>query len=205
MQIDVINKDGKKISTVELKDALGNDSVNKGLIYEAVRMQLANRRAGTASTKTRGEVRGSNAKPWKQKGTGRARVGTKRNPIWRGGGIAFGPRPRDYSYKMPKKAMRGALLSAIRFKVSEGTFKIIDTVSLAESKTRQAVEMFKNAKLSNALLITENDDKNLLLATRNLKNFKVLKADAINVYDILNYKELVMTKAAFDKVEAATS
>lgn len=202
MELDVLNSKGGKVSTVELQDAVFDGTVNDDLIYEAVKMQLACRRRGTSSTKTRSEVAGSGAKPWKQKGTGRARVGTRSNPIWRHGGIAFGPKPRDYSYRMPKKALRGALKAALQYKLNEGRLKVFESIVLSEPKTKLALEIFKDAKLDNALIVTETDDKNLKRATRNLKDFKFICVDGINVYDVLNHGDLAMTKGALEKVKA---
>lgn len=201
MNIEVINTDGKKVSTVTVSETLFDGKVNKGLIYEAVRMQMATRRSGNASTKTRAEVRGSGAKPWRQKGTGRARFGSKRNPIWRSGGIAHGPRPRDYSYNMPKKAVKGALRSALQYKLNEGKVKLFDNLEIAEAKTRVVVAAMNNIEVGNALFITSEANHNLNLATRNIKGVKYLELKAVNVYDVLKYDTLLMTKEAFEKVE----
>ncbi|MCK5236607.1 MAG: 50S ribosomal protein L4 [Deltaproteobacteria bacterium] len=202
MTVDVIDNKGKKVSSITVNDKVFTGKVNDTLIYETVKMQLAGKRSGTASTKTRGEVRGSNAKPWRQKGSGRARVGTKRNPVWRGGGIAFGPRPRDYSYGMPKKAVKGALKSAVQFKINEGKLKLLETISVSEPKTKLAAEFLKAAELKKALIVTAEVDDNLKLAIRNLRDFKCINVSALNVYDVLRFDELVMTKDAFTKLES---
>lgn len=201
MIVEILSKDGKKVSELNLDDNVYG-AVNEPLFYEVVKMQLANRRAGTASTKTRADVSGGGVKPWKQKGTGRARSGSNRSPVWRHGGTVFGPHPRDYSYKLPKKVMKEAVKSALTLRLKEGTLKIFDAIELNEPKTRQALEIFKNSKLENALVVISGENKNLKLAARNLKDFKVIDANGINVYDILNYDNLVMTKGAFEKVEA---
>ncbi|MEE9613697.1 MAG: 50S ribosomal protein L4 [Thermodesulfobacteriota bacterium] len=200
--VDVLNADGKKVSTLELKEGLFDGKVNEALFYEVVKMQLASRRAGTASTKTRAEVRGSGAKPWKQKGSGRARVGSKRSPIWRHGGVTFGPKPRDYSYKVPKKVVRGALKSALQLKINEGKLRILDTIELKEPRSKEALELFGKAKLTSALVVTDGRSRNLELATRNLQAFKAIDVAGLNVYDVLRYDELVMAKNAFEKVES---
>ncbi len=165
-------------------------------------MQLANRRAGTASTKTRAFVSGGGVKPWKQKGTGRARSGSIRSPLWRHGGTVFGPKPRDYSYNVPKRVVKDALKSALRLKLRDGMLKIFDSIELKEPKSKLALEMLKKSDLSNALIVIDGENRNLDLAVRNLKDYKVINARGINVYDLLNYDNLVITKSALEKVEA---
>ena len=165
-------------------------------------MQMANRRAGTASTKTKGEVSGGGIKPWKQKGTGRARSGSTRSPVWRHGGTVFGPHPRDYSYKLPKKVMKEALKSALRLKIKDGRLKVYETLDIEAPKSRLALEVLKAAKLTSALIVIDGRNRNLELAVRNLKDYKLIGAGGINVYDILNYENLVITRGALEKVEA---
>lgn len=203
MTLDVLNMDGKKAGGVELDEKVFDGSVKESLFHEVVKMQLASRRAGTASTKGRSEVSGGGAKPWKQKGTGRARAGTRSSPIWRHGGTTFGPKPRDYSYKVPKKVMRAALKSAVQYKINEGNLKIFEALDIEEPRTRLAKDAFQKVGLENALLVIDREDgnnKNLNLATRNMREFKVLDVAGINVYDVLRYKELVMTRGAFEKM-----
>jgi large subunit ribosomal protein L4 len=200
MSIDVLNKEGSVVSSVEPDKDIFDGTVNKGLLQETVKMQMACRRAGTASTKGRSDVAGSNAKPWKQKGSGRARAGTKKSPIWRSGGVAFGPHPRDYSYSMPKKAVKVALRSALQYKINEGKIKLFESFDLAEPKTRLAVEAFGKVDLKNALIVLDVVNENLRLAMRNLKGYKLIEAGYINVYDVLRYDELVMTKSAYETV-----
>lgn len=202
MLIDILDNNAKKVSEKELGKTIADGKVNEDLFYEVVKMQLANRRSGTASTKTKGEVSGGGVKPWKQKGTGRARSGSIRSPLWRHGGTVFGPHPRDYSYSVPRKVKKEALLSALRLKVQQGELKIFDSLELKEPKTKSVLDIFKKAKLSNALIVVDGAGKNLKLAVRNLKDFKLIEVAGLNVYDLLNYKELVMTKAALLKVEA---
>jgi large subunit ribosomal protein L4 len=202
MLIDILDNNAMKVSEKELGKAIAGGKINEDLFYEVVKMQLANRRSGTASTKTKGEVSGGGVKPFKQKGTGRARSGSIRSPLWRHGGTVFGPHPRDYSYSVPRKVKKEALLSALRLKVQQGELKIFDSLELKEPKTKSVLDIFKKAKLSNALIVVDGAGKNLKLAVRNLKDFKLIEVAGLNVYDLLNYKELVMTKAALLKVEA---
>lgn len=202
MTADVLNKDGVKVSQVDLNDAIYGAEVKEHLFYEVVKMQMANRRAGTASTKTKGEVRGGGAKPWKQKGTGRARSGSIRSPLWRHGGTVFGPHPRDYSYRVPKKVVKAALKSALSLKLKDGRLKVIDSFELAEPKSRLALEVLKKSNLDNALIVISGENRNLTLAVRNLKDFKVLNAAGLNVYDLLDYDNILITRGALEKVEA---
>ncbi len=202
MMIEVLSKNGSKVSDIDLNEELYGGEVKEHLFYEVVKMQLANRRAGNASTKTKGEVSGGGIKPWKQKGTGRARSGSTRSPVWRHGGTVFGPHPRDYSYKLPKKVMKEALKSALRLRVRDGRLKVYESLELAEPKSKLALEVLKAAKLDNALIVIDGRDRNLELAVRNLKDYKLISAGGINVYDILDYDNLVITRSALEKVEA---
>jgi large subunit ribosomal protein L4 len=202
MNIDILGKDGKKLSSIELNKDVFEGEVKEHLFYEVVKMQLANRRSGTASTKTRAEVSGGGAKPWKQKGGGRARTGSNRSPIWRHGGVVFGPRPRDYSYLVPKKVRKEALKNALRLKAREGLLRVFEEIELKEPRTKEVLGLIKDANLTKALIVAEGENKYLRLAVRNLKGFKFLEVGGINVYDILNHNELVMTRGAFEKVEA---
>ena len=200
MKIDVLNIEGTKVSQVTTKKEFFEAPVNNGLLYEAVKMNRSNKREGNACTKNRAEVSGSGKKLWKQKGTGRARVGSVRSPVWRHGGVVFGPRPRDYSYSIPKKAMRQAVRSAVAHKFTEGKLKIFDAIELAAPKTSAALGVFKKAGIGSALIVTNAMGRNLMLAVRNLKAFKLTDATTLNVYDILKYDGLVFTKDAFEKV-----
>ncbi len=202
MIVDVLDKNGNMVSQLELNENIYSGEVKEHLFYEVVKMQLANRRAGTASTKTRAFVSGGGVKPWKQKGTGRARSGSIRSPLWRHGGTVFGPRPRDYSYNVPKRVVKDALKSALRLKLRDGMLKIFDSIELKEPKSKLALEMLKKSDLSNALIVIDGENRNLDLAVRNLKDYKVINARGINVYDLLNYDNLVITKSALEKVEA---
>ena len=202
MNAEILDKNGSKVSEITLNEEIFGGEVKEHLFYEVVKMQLANRRSGTASTKTKGEVSGGGIKPWKQKGTGRARSGSIRSPLWRHGGTVLGPHPRDYSYKLPRKVMKEALKNALRLRAGEGKIKVFDAINLAEPKTKAALELLKKANLANALIVIEGENRNLELAVRNLKDFQVQKVVGLNVYDILNYDNLVITRSALEKVEA---
>jgi large subunit ribosomal protein L4 len=175
---------------------------NNSLLHEAVRMQLAKRRAGTASTKTKGLVAGGGRKPWRQKGTGRARSGSTRSPLWRHGGTIFGPQPRDYSYKMPKKAWRQALSLAISDRALNGKLVVVESLELAEPKSKQAQAALTALGLNHALIVFGEDDGNFYRAARNLAAHKMLALAGLNVYDVLNYDELLMTTKTAKAIEA---
>ena len=172
--------------------------VRRHLLYEVVNMQRANRRAGTHATKTRGEVSGGGKKPWRQKGTGRARAGSSRSPIWTGGAIIFGPQPRDYSYRLPASARRSALRSALAMRVREGALTVVDKIEIPDGKTKAVAQMLQALGLGRALIIIESANPLLERAARNLPTVKVLRAEGANVYDILRHPNLVVTRAAVD-------
>lgn len=172
--------------------------VRRHLLYEVVNMQRANRRAGTHATKTRGEVSGGGKKPWRQKGTGRARAGSSRSPIWTGGAIIFGPQPRDYSYRLPASARRSALRSALAMRVREGALTVVDKIEIPDGKTKAVAQMLQTLGLGRALIIIEAANPLLERAARNLPTVKVLRAEGANVYDILRHPHLVVTRAAVD-------
>jgi large subunit ribosomal protein L4 len=171
------------------------------LLHDAVRMQLANRRSGTAATKTRGLISGGGRKPWRQKGTGRARAGSTRSPLWRHGGTIFGPQPRDYSYQIPKKAWRGALCLALSQRAKEGKLFVVQSLAIAEPKTKLAKAALDKLGLKHALVIIGEGEDQFQLAARNLASHKVLAAAGLNVYDLLNYDELVMSEATARAIE----
>ncbi|RUM36633.1 MAG: 50S ribosomal protein L4 [Desulfobulbus sp.] len=199
---DVVNISAEKVAEVEVKDELFGVDVNTGVLHDVVCMQRANRRSGNASTKTRGELRGGGAKPWRQKGTGRARSGTKNSPIWRGGGTVFGPRPRDYSYKLPKKVRRLALRMALSARLSEGNMVIVDKFEMAAPKTKEFIGVMQNFDFSNCLVVTEKDDANVQLSARNAVGYKVLPVAGLNVYDILKYPKLMLMQSSLEQLEA---
>jgi len=186
----------------ELSAAVFGRVGHNSLLHEAVRMQLAKRRAGTASTKTRGLIAGGGKKPWRQKGTGLARAGSTRSPIWRHGGTIFGPQPRDYSYKMPKKAWRQALSLAISDRALNGKLVVVESLDLTEAKTKQAQAALTALGLRHALIIFGEDDAIFFRAARNLAAHKLLPLVGLNVYDVLNYDELLMSTKTARAIEA---
>ena len=185
----------------QLPESIFGVSIRPHLLHQTVIMQLNNRRSGTASTKTRGLVRGSGRKPWRQKGTGRARVGSIRSPLWTGGGTTFGPQPRDYSYRLPKKARREALLSALSLRRQDEKIIVIDKLELAETKTKLMREVLKNLGVESALIVIHESDEKVERSARNLGTVKVLRAEGLNVYDILRYEHLVLTEQALGVIE----
>ena len=202
IDLSVHNIKGENIGEVSLRDDIFNTKVNKYLVHQAVKRYLANRRRGTASTKNRSEVRGGGAKPWKQKGTGRARAGTNSSPIWVGGGIVFGPAPRDYSFSFPKKMKVAALKSALSDKLENKKIIIIDKLSLEENKTSKMVEILKNLQaFKKPLIITEKEDSTIALSVRNIKGAQVLPVSKINTYDLINHEKIIITKKALKRIE----
>jgi len=199
---DVVNTSADKVGEIEVSDLLFGVEVNPGVLHEVVCMQRANRRSGNASTKTRGEVRGGGAKPWRQKGTGRARAGTKNSPIWRGGGVTFGPKPRDYSYKLPKKVRRLALRMALSARMDEGSLVIVDQFNMEAPKTSEFVGIMKNFDFSNCLVVTDAANANVQLSARNAVGYKVLPVAGLNVYDILKYPKLMLMQSSLEQLEA---
>lgn len=197
--LDVYNQDGKKLSQLELAKSL-ESPVKKTLLWEIVKMQQANRRAGNAATKTRGMVTGSTKKIYRQKGSGNARHGDIKAPIFVGGGQTFGPLPRDYSYLMPKKARANALKSALALKIKEGKLKIVDKISFSKIKTKDAAKFFSNLGIEDGLLVIEKKDLQIEKSVRNLPHHKVLRVDGINVYDILKYDQLVLTQESLQAI-----
>ena len=185
----------------ELPQAVFGVPVRPHLLHQAVVMQLNNRRAGTASTKTRGKVQGSGRKPWRQKGSGRARAGSVRSPIWVGGGTVFGPAPRDYSYRIPKSARRQALLSALSLKSQEGKVVVVEPADVSEIKTRLMAEAVAALGVESALIVIAERDDRIELSARNLPRVKVLRAEGLNVYDLLRFEHLVLTRDALGKIE----
>ncbi len=197
-KLDIIDKNGRTAAQVELPESIFSRAANDHLIYEAVVNYRANQRQGTAATKTRAEVSGGGKKPWRQKGTGRARVGSTRSPLWRKGGTVFGPQPRDYSYELPKKAKRSALRSALAQKLAAQELVVANELEVKEPKTKEAVALLKAFKLDSALLVDLPDNANLFLAVRNLARVKAVDVSGINIYDVLAHKWLVFSRRAFE-------
>ena len=202
--MDIYNTNKEKVSQVELDKKIFGREVNPHLLYEVVKMQLASRRKGTASTKNRSRVRGGGTKPWRQKGTGRARAGTIRSPLWTGGGIVFGPLPRDYSYRVNKKAKKAALRVALSSKLKDNKLFILDNFYLAEIKTKFFVTILDNLKIEEALII-DNTNINLEKSARNISSVKVLRPEGLNVYDILKYDSLIITQPGLEKITKSLS
>jgi large subunit ribosomal protein L4 len=185
----------------ELKEQIFAHKARRHLLHQAVLMQLANRRAGTAATKSKGFVRGGGKKPWRQKGTGRARAGSIRSPIWVGGGTIFGPQPRDYSYRMPRSARRTALLSALSLKKQEGKLIVVDKLEPEQPKTKIMAKALAALKVQSALIVIPQRDDRVERSARNLPRIKVLRVDGLNVYDLLRYEHLILTEAALRLIE----
>ncbi|MBV5316954.1 MAG: 50S ribosomal protein L4 [Desulfobulbaceae bacterium] len=198
---DVLNTLAEKVGEIELNEALFNVEINTGILHEVVCMQRANRRSGNACTKTRGEVSGGGAKPWRQKGTGRARAGSNRSPVWRGGGTVFGPKPRDYSYSLPKKVKRLALRMALSARNQEGNLIVIDQIDFPEIKTKNFINIMSNFSFDDCLVVTEGVDEKINLSARNAVGFKVLPVAGLNVYDILKYSKLMLLQSSLAKLE----
>lgn len=201
-KIDVLNIKGEAVSEAELKDEIFAVEVSDHAVYEAVKNHLANKRQGTQSAKTRAEVRGGGRKPWRQKGTGRARAGSIRSPLWTGGGVIFAPKPRDYSYKIPKKTKRLALKSALTNKAEESKLIILDEMNFDEISTKKANEALKAVTDERKVLIALGEkDETVYKSFRNIPGVKVMVANHLNVYDIINAGALVMTKDALALIE----
>ena len=201
MNIDVYDAQGQILRQVDIPDGVFGVEVKDHLLYEVVRYQLARRRQGTAHTKSRSAVRGGGRKPWRQKGTGRARAGSRRSPLWRGGGTVFGPMPRTYAYSMPKKKRRAALCGALTLKLRENGFRVIDRFDVAQPKTRQIVQLIKNfTEDSKVLLLIGEPDEALALSARNIQRVKVLPVAGLNVYDLLHHTTVICAEEALDKI-----
>jgi len=198
--LDVYNTNREKVSQVEVSDAIFDAKVKEYLFYDVIRMQLANRRSGTSSTKQRGEVSGGRKKPWKQKGTGRARAGTSRSPVWRGGGITFGPRPRDYSFNLPKKVKKSALCSALTLKRRDEKLLVLDRIELQEVKTKTFKSML-DVLGTGCVLIIDEGNNNLTLSARNIPEVKVLPPDGLNLYDVLSHDAVFITQPCLEKIQ----
>ncbi len=201
--VTVCNSKNEQVGEIELNDEIFNVSIKSHLLHEVVNMQLAKRRAGTASTKGRSEVRGGGRKPWRQKGTGRARAGTRSSPIWRGGGVTFGPKPRDYTPKVNKKIRKQALKMALTSKYKEDQMVVLDSFDLSEMKTKAVVELFEALGMESVLVVIPERNDILEKSASNVPHTKVLRSEGLNVYDILKYRHLMLMKDAVPKIEAA--
>jgi large subunit ribosomal protein L4 len=201
-ELDILDINKNVVGKVQLKDGIFNSEVKEHLLHKSVIAHLANIRRGTHSTKIKSEVRGGGAKPWRQKGTGRARAGSIRSPLWRGGGIVFGPMPRDYSHNVSKKTRRASLISALSLKVKNGDLFVVDKINLEKPKTKGVVSILKNFNINRSVLFLIGDkNKNLEMSARNIPDTRVQRVDSINVYDLLYYDKIICTKDAVSKIE----
>ncbi len=200
-QLDVYDIEKSKVGNVDLDPSIFEAPVKQHLLHAIVNWQLAKRRSGTASTKTKGEVRGGGAKPWKQKHMGRARQGSIRAPQWRKGGVVFGPKPKDWSYNVNKKTKRQALISALSLKYSKGVLIALNEFNLPEIKTKQVADFVKRFELKSALIVVSGENENLLKSAKNLKNIKVIQVDGLNVYDLLKFENLIVTEESLARAQ----
>ncbi|KKB35859.1 50S ribosomal protein L4 [Bacillus thermotolerans] len=201
-KVTVLNQSGAQVGEIELNDSVFGIEPNQHVVFEAVMMQRASLRQGTSKVKNRSEVSGGGRKPWRQKGTGRARQGSIRSPQWRGGGTVFGPVPRSYSYKLPKKVRRLAIKSALSSKVAEQNILVLESLSFDTPKTKEFASVLKNLSVdSKALVVTDVLNENVALSARNIPGVTVVAADGINVLDVVGHDKLIITKAAVEKVE----
>ncbi len=201
--VDVFNQNGEIVESIELDDSIFNAEIKEDLVQRVVVWQLAKRRSGTACTKTRGQVRGGGKKPWRQKGTGRARAGTSRSPIWTGGGTVFGPAPRSYATSLPKKVRKAALISVLSSKFQNDLVKVVDNIELAEPKTKLFAQTVKNLGIEQekALFVTAGKNDSLIRSSRNIYRVLVLPTDGLNVYDLLKFDRLVLLKSSIPMIQ----
>ena len=199
--VAIYNMEGNEVGSLELNDAVFGVEINEHLVHMAVVQQLANNRQGTQKAKTRSEVRGGGKKTWRQKGTGHARQGSIRAPQWKGGGVVFAPKPRDYSFKLNKKEKRAALKSALTSRVNESKFIVVDDLKLDGIKTKRFQEVLNNLKVNKALVILNDNDENVVMSARNIPAVKTALTNTINVYDIMKYDTVVVTKDAVATIE----
>jgi large subunit ribosomal protein L4 len=200
-KLAVYNIGNQKVNDIELDDQIFKVKSNPTLFYDLVRMNLASKRKGSAATKSRALVRGGGAKPWRQKGTGRARAGSRRSPLWRGGGTIFGPMPRDYAFSLPKKERRAALRAALSLKLQEEKLILLDEFPLNGFKTKQVLEVLKRFNVEDALIVTNEKHIFLERSTRNIPSVEVLRADELNVYDILNHEHLILLSPVLTRIQ----
>jgi len=200
-KLAVYNIGNQKVNDIELDDQIFRVKTDPVVFHNVVRMNLASQRKGSAATKNRALVRGGGAKPWRQKGTGRARAGTRRSPLWRGGGTIFGPMPKDYAFSMPKKERRTALRAALSLKLQEEKLILLDEFPLNGFKTKQVLEVLKRFSVENALIVTNEKNVFLERSTRNISNIDVLRAEELNVYDILNHEHLILLSPVLTRIQ----
>jgi len=199
--VDVLNSEGKKVSEAQLPDEIFNTPIKQSVLHHVVRSQLAAKREGTAACKTRGMVRGSTKKLFRQKGTGNARAGSVKSPLRRGGGVVFGPTQRAFTIKVPKKVRKLALKMALSSKVEDNTIFVIDDFKLEAIKTKDLVNILKSLDLSDLLIVSDSEDTNLLMSSRNIPDVKVIKTEGLNVYDILKFKNLLLVESTINNIK----
>ena len=197
----IVNTQNDKVGEIELNDSLFGVEVKPHVLHNIVRMQMAKKRAGTACTKTRAEVRGSSAKPYRQKGTGRARAGNRRSPVWRGGGTVFGPKPRSYSFKLPKKVRKLGVRMALSARMAEERLCILDDFKMDTIKTKDFVSVMNTLNVDNALIVIPSNDDTLERSSRNVPGYKVMPSAGLNVYDILLHKNVILLQSTIDQLE----
>jgi large subunit ribosomal protein L4 len=204
MTVDVVNQQNEKVGSLDLRDEVFGGRIKTDLIHESVVRANAAERRGTHATKTRAMVSGSGKKPWRQKGTGRARVGEIRNPLWRKGGTVFGPQPRSYEYQLPKKVEKGALRAALAQKLRDGQVIVVDALSVSEIRTKAAVEMLKRLGIDGkALLVDVKPEDKLALSVRNIQGVRVVPSNRVSARDVMNTRRVVLTQAALEKLQDA--
>ena len=200
-KIDMLNREGSSVGEVELNDAIFMNQINVPLMHQAIRVYLASLRRGTHSVKGRSDVSGGGKKPWRQKGTGRASFGSSRNPVWRGGGVAFGPVTRDHAISMPKKMRRAALLSALSSKLADGSIIVVDDLAMDTIKTKEIARIMNNLGAANALVVLNDEAYEAAMSLRNIPSYEAVPFDGMNVYNILYHDKLVITKEALAAIE----
>lgn len=203
--VEVLNSTGAKVSEVELPDEIFSIPVKTGVLHEVVRSQLVSKREGTAASKTRGMISGSTKKLFRQKGTGNARAGSVKSPLRKGGGVIFGPSPRSYEIKVPKKVRKLALKMALSTKVSDSRLFVIDALELEEIKTKALADLLSTLKLDDLLIVSDTDDTKLALSSRNIPDVKVIKTEGLNVYDILKFKNLLLVESSIENIKGRLS
>ena len=199
--VNIVNTKNESVGQIELNDAVFNREVKEYILHEVVRMQRAARRAGNACTKTRVEVSGGGRKPWRQKGTGRARAGTNRSPLWRGGGVTFGPKPRDYSFKINRKVRQQAVSMALSARFQEGNLVVPDAFSMDQIKTKEFVQIMNVLDVDNGIIVTDNANENLSKSSRNVNGYKIMSSEGLNVYDLLLHKKVILLQPVIENLE----
>ncbi len=199
--VNMVNTQNESVGEIVLNDDIFNREVKEYILHEVVRMQRAARRSGNACTKTRVEVRGGGRKPWRQKGTGRARAGTKNSPLWRGGGVTFGPKPRDYSFKLNRKVKQQAVAMALSARFQEGNLVVLSDFQMDQIKTKDFVNVMDALNIENGIIVTDTMSDNLSKSSRNVHGYKVMPSEGLNVYDILLHKKVILVQSAIENLE----